>query len=208
MKAFCNIKNDIIEKLSRDIDKDIDYTTNLVSTWQTVNQSIDYPTADELKSFKNNIGAINTRQKANTEYSRLNLSFGNHLRDRVSYIARAFSDIVDALVDNEIQATSDAINTELASDNPDTSKLRELYNRSLMINDPVLGRRAMIQYVTVPSIIDKIKSDIQETVDLSDEDLKEVYGDNAEYVKNEYKKIIDKQVYYLSIMTKVKKVLL
>ena len=51
MKIVCNIVTDTIRNLAKEIGKSSAYTCNLVSTWQTKNQSVEYPTASQLKEL-------------------------------------------------------------------------------------------------------------------------------------------------------------
>ena len=51
MKIKCSIVTKPIKDLATQIGKSEGFTNNLVSAWQTLNQSSEYPTADQLKSM-------------------------------------------------------------------------------------------------------------------------------------------------------------
>lgn len=54
MKVQCSIVTKPIKDLATQIGKSEGYTNNLVSAWQTLNQSSEYPTADQLKGMLSN----------------------------------------------------------------------------------------------------------------------------------------------------------
>ena len=62
MKIMCNIITGAIKDLARQIGRSESYTCNLVSAWQTQNNSASYPTAAQLneilKSNKEQAGEI------------------------------------------------------------------------------------------------------------------------------------------------------
>lgn len=112
--------------------------------------------------------------------------------DRVVMLARSFSNIVDQAVENRIQETAAAITAEMGKENPDRGELARLYDRAMLFNDSVKGRRAVMQDMTVQSIFEQMKSEIESYLEMTPEELDEDYGEGqGAYMLNAYRKVLD-----------------
>lgn len=112
--------------------------------------------------------------------------------DRVVMLARNFSNIVDQAVQEKVQENMDAINEEMSKEDPDRAELARLYERAMVLNDSVKGRRAVMQDKTVQQIFQQMKEEIESYLEMTPEELDEDYGEGmGEYMLNAYQKILD-----------------
>lgn len=112
--------------------------------------------------------------------------------DRVVMLARNFSNIVDRAVEEKIQENADAITAEMGKDEPDRAELARLYERSLLLNDSVKGRRAVMQDKTVQQIFKEMREGIESYMAMTPEELDEDYGEGqGEYMLQAYQKVLD-----------------
>lgn len=112
--------------------------------------------------------------------------------DRVVMLARNFSNIVDRAVEEKIQENADAITAEMGKDEPDRAELARLYERALLLNDSVKGRRAIMQDKTVQQIFKEMREEIESYMEMTPEELDEDYGEGqGEYMLQAYQKVLD-----------------
>ena len=112
--------------------------------------------------------------------------------DRVVMLARNFSNIVDRAVEEKIQENADAITVEMGKDEPDRAELARLYERALLLNDSVKGRRAVMQDKTVQQIFKEMREEIESYMEMTPEELDEDYGEGqGEYMLQAYQKVLD-----------------
>lgn len=112
--------------------------------------------------------------------------------DRVVMLARNFSNIVDRAVEEKIQENIDAITAEMGKDEPDRAELARLYERALLLNDSVKGRRAIMQDKTVQQIFKEMREEIESYMEMTPEELDEDYGEGqGEYMLQAYQKVLD-----------------
>lgn len=112
--------------------------------------------------------------------------------DRVVMLARNFSNIVDRAVEEKIQENADAITAEMGKDEPDRAELARLYERALLLNDSVKGRRAVMQDKTVQQIFKEMREEIESYMEMTPEELDEDYGEGqGEYMLQAYQKVLD-----------------
>lgn len=112
--------------------------------------------------------------------------------DRVVMLARNFSNIVDRAVEEKIQENADAITAEMGKDEPDRAELARLYERALLLNDSVKGRRAIMQDKTVQQIFKEMREGIESYMEMTPEELDEDYGEGqGEYMLQAYQKVLD-----------------
>ena len=107
-------------------------------------------------------------------------------------LARNFSNIVDRAVEEKIQENADAITAEMGKDEPDRAELARLYERALLLNDSVKGRRAVMQDKTVQQIFKEMREEIESYMEMTPEELDEDYGEGqGEYMLQAYQKVLD-----------------
>ena len=186
----CIVPNATIENLANKMGKTVRLTSTLVSSWQSVNNTSDYPTYEELKEFYDSRKPSHkdlTRISQNNNYIKLNRDFSPTLRhDRAVNIARMFSDIVD----EEIGKKLEEIDTTLSeTDNPETianlSQKRKDY-------ETYKGRQAAIKEITLTKIISQIENVYRNYANKPRKELAAIYGeDKVDYIINEYNKIVD-----------------
>lgn len=112
--------------------------------------------------------------------------------DRVVMLARNFSNIVNRAVEEKIQENTDAITAEMGKDEPNRAELARLYERALLLNDSVRGRKAIMQDKTVQQIFKEMREEIESYVEMTPEELDEDYGEGrGEYMLQAYQKILD-----------------
>ncbi len=112
--------------------------------------------------------------------------------DRAVMLARNFSNIVDRAVEEKIQENADAITAEMGKDEPDRAELARLYERALLLNDSVKGRRAVMQDKTVQQIFKEMREEIESYMEMTPEELDEDYGEGqGEYMLQAYQKVLD-----------------
>lgn len=112
--------------------------------------------------------------------------------DRVTMLARNFSNIVSQAVQERIQETADAITEEMNKENPNEGELARLYDRAMLFNDSVKGRRAVMQDITIYEIFNRMKQEIESYLEMTPEELDEDYGEGrGEYMLNAYRKVLD-----------------
>lgn len=112
--------------------------------------------------------------------------------DRVVMLARNFSNIVDRAVEEKIQENADAISEEMSKEEPDRAELARLYERALLLNDSVKGRRAIMQDKTVQQIFKEMREEIESYMEMTPEELDENYGEGrGEYMLQAYQKVLD-----------------
>ena len=107
--------------------------------------------------------------------------------DRSNMIARDFSTILD----EEIEDLRDELEDEINNETDPLSKLG-LSERLNTINDPVKGRREVINSLGIEAILDRIKERYQNWIDLSDDDINfAIKGKSAEYIRESYSKVLN-----------------
>ena len=112
--------------------------------------------------------------------------------DRVVMLARNFSNIVDQAVQEKVQENMDAISEEMSKEEPDRAELARLYERAMVLNDSVKGRRAVMQDKTVQQIFQQMRDEIESYMEMTPEELDEDYGEGrGEYILNAYQKVLD-----------------
>lgn len=112
--------------------------------------------------------------------------------DRVVMLARNFSNIVDRAVEEKIQENADALTAEMGKDEPNRAELARLYERALLLNDSVKGRRAIMQDKTVQQIFKEMREGIESYMEMTPEELDEDYGEGqGEYMLQAYQKVLD-----------------
>lgn len=112
--------------------------------------------------------------------------------DRVEMLARNFSNIVDRAVEEAISANVSATIEEMGKDTPNRMELARLYEKALILNDSVQGRRAVMQEITVQEIFKQMREEIESYLEMTAEELDEDYGEGkGEYMLNKYQKILD-----------------
>ena len=112
--------------------------------------------------------------------------------DRVVMLARNFSNIVDKAVDDAIAANITATAEEMNKEQPNRAELARLYEKALILNDSVKGRRAVMEEITVQGIFKQMREEIESYLELSAEELDDDYGEGqGEYILNAYQKILD-----------------
>lgn len=112
--------------------------------------------------------------------------------DRVVMLARNFSNIVDRAVEERVQENAEAITAEMSKDEPDRAELARLYERALLLNDSVKGRRAVMQDKTIQQIFKEMREEIESYMEMTPEELDEDYGEGqGEYMLQAYQKVLD-----------------
>lgn len=139
------------------------------------------------------IGTDVLKVDSNNPVARLAIDFTAMERhDRVVMLARNFSNIVDRAVEEKIQENTDAITAEMGKDEPDRAELARLYERALLLNDSVKGRRAIMQDKTVQQIFKEMREEIESYMEMTPEELDEDYGEgHGEYMLQAYQKVLD-----------------
>ena len=139
------------------------------------------------------IGTDVLRVDPNNPVARLARDFTAMERhDRVVMLARNFSNIVDQAVQEKVQENMDAISEEMSKEEPDRAELARLYERAVMLNDSVKGRRAVMQDKTVQQIFQQMREEIESYMEMTPEELDEDYGEGrGEYILNAYQKVLD-----------------
>lgn len=139
------------------------------------------------------IGTDVLRVDPNNPVARLARDFTAMERhDRVVMLARNFSNIVDRAVEEKIQENADAITAEMGKDEPDRAELARLYERALLLNDSVKGRRAIMQDKTVQQIFKEMREEIESYMEMTPKELDEDYGEGqGEYMLQAYQKVLD-----------------
>ena len=192
------------EKRQKKIIKDAltkrqEVTVNKVTLDQATNPNF-VPTVDATKSIQ---------LPEDTPKSRLYATFPPMvLNDRITQVARKFSDIVDEIVDEKIsecgntqeallQEIEDIKNSDMSPTEKEAATLdkREKYQQSMELakiyQDPIAGRqRAIIDY-TLKRILDRIKEDYQDIVDLGVDQLERDYPGEGAHIHQGYMDILD-----------------
>ena len=139
------------------------------------------------------IGTDVLRVDPNNPVARLARDFTAMERhDRVVMLARNFSNIVDQAVQEKVQENMDAISEEMSKEEPDRAELARLYERAMVLNDSVKGRRAVMQDKTVQQIFQQMREEIESYMEMTPEELDEDYGEGrGEYILNAYQKVLD-----------------
>lgn len=107
--------------------------------------------------------------------------------DRANMIARDFSTVLDEEIDDLKEELEEEINSET---NP-LNKLK-LSEKLAVLNDPIKGRREVINSLGIDTILDKIKERYQNWIDLSDEEINYVLkGNVASHVRESYEKVLN-----------------
>lgn len=112
--------------------------------------------------------------------------------DRVVMIAREFSNRVDALVDEAIEKTDEALREETAKpeDERDYNEIIRLMNKLSTYRDSVRGRHTVIQEAKPATIFNAMKDEFESYMDISDEELDEDYGKGqGARIKDAYRRI-------------------
>lgn len=109
------------------------------------------------------------------------------IMDRANMIARDFSTVIDEEIDDLKDELEEEINNEL---NPlNKIKLSERLNS---INDPVKGRKEVIEKLGIDEILDRVKEKYQNWIDLSDEEINDIFkNDVASHIKESYTKVLN-----------------
>lgn len=139
------------------------------------------------------IGTDVLRVDPNNPVARLARDFTAMERhDRVVMLARNFSNIIDQAVQEKVQENTDAISEEMSKEEPDRAELARLYERAIVLNDSVKGRRAVMQDKTVQQIFQQMREEIESYMEMTPEELDEDYGEGrGEYILNAYQKVLD-----------------
>lgn len=109
------------------------------------------------------------------------------IMDRANMIARDFSTVIDEEIDDLKGELEEEINNEL---NPlNKIKLSERLNT---INDPVKGRKKVIEELGIDEILDRVKERYQNWLDLSNEEINSLFkNDVASHIKESYTKVLN-----------------
>lgn len=120
--------------------------------------------------------------------AKLNRAFNPIERlDRVTMIAKQFSNIVDSLVDDKVEELSAAL-----AETSDLAEKARLSQRLEVMNDSVKGRRAAIEEITVEAIFNRIKSNLESYTEMTAEELDEDYGEGkGAYILDAYQRVLD-----------------
>ena len=130
------------------------------------------------------------------------------LKDRITQIARKFSDIVDEIVDEKLdecstkqeqllQDIADVEHSDLSDDEKQAAILdkREKYQEQMelvkLYQDPVKGRQRAITDYTLKKIIDRIKQDYQDIIDIGEAQLDIDYPGEGSRIYQGYLDIIN-----------------
>lgn len=108
--------------------------------------------------------------------------------DRENMIARDFSTVIDEELEDLKQGLQEKIDDE--NINP-LEKLK--YSSDLNeLNDPLKGRRKVINDLGIEELIDRVKERYQNWIDLEDSDINDIFGENvAGHIKESYQKVLD-----------------
>lgn len=195
-KVVCNLITPQIEELAKGIGRTPALTCIMVNTWQTQNQTFEYPTIDQLREYSRTrhpqLNKDLLRINHSDDFARLMRDFTPFtLHDRATAIARTFSDIVSREVESKLAEVEDAINQEKAKETPNEKELSRLYAKRDEYSGPQ-ARWAAIQDTTVKSIFDQIRGEYESYLDMSEEELDEIYGKGrGAYLIQEYTKILN-----------------
>ena len=111
---------------------------------------------------------------------------------RVEMLSRNFTTIVDKAIAEKTQEISDAINEEMSKENPDRNELLRLQEKAILFNDPVEGRRAVINEKTLTQIFKEMRQEIEDYASMSVEDADEDYGKGkGQQIVDAYQKVLD-----------------
>lgn len=109
------------------------------------------------------------------------------IMDRSSMIARDFSTILDEEIEDLKEELEDEISNE-----PNPLNRLKLSEKLTVLNDPIKGRREVINSLGIDTILDRIKERYQSWIDLSDEDINfALKGNVAEHVRESYQKVLN-----------------
>ena len=166
------------------------------STSQDTETSTTQAQDESVKQDTHNIPNIGTEVldiNTNNPIARLTKDFtAIERQDRVSMLARNFSNIVDRAVEEAVSANIAATIEEMGKDTPNRMELARLYEKALILNDSVKGRRAVMQEITVQQIFKQMREEIESYLKMTAEELDEDYGEGrGEYMLNAYQKVLD-----------------
>lgn len=195
-KIVCNIVTPAVEELAKKFGKSAPLTNIIISAWQTENQTIEYPTIEQLKEYyksrhsQNDISSM--RINHSDDFARLTRDFSPFvLHDRATAIARTFSDIVSRGVEEKLAEIESRIVEEQSKETPNQEELGRLYDKRQEYNGPQ-ARHAVIRDMTVKNIFDQIREEYMSYLDMTAEELDADFGEGkGAYMLNEYAKVLN-----------------
>jgi len=186
----CNIVDAQILDLAAKLGKTPAFTCNLVSTWQTVNSSVEHPQIEELRGFLQSLRPSTTKGMfidQNNDYARLSRDFNPNIRhDRAILIANLFTNIINNGVEEKIAEFEEAL-----SQTEDREEKRVLLEKIAKLGG-TNGRHEVIKEITLKSIFDKIRGELESYLDYSEAELDAAFGQGkGAYMHQEYQKILN-----------------
>lgn len=111
---------------------------------------------------------------------------------RVEMIAWDIHDEISKRLRKKRKALAKELANEVSTNGGNTQRAQELYRQVQLLNgDERTARRAIIDEVGIVNILDSVKAKYREMADLSNERAHELLGDNADYVRDQYQKVLD-----------------
>lgn len=195
-KTVCSIITDRTKEIAKQMNLSNVLTNNLISLWQSQNNSDEYPTVQELKKLRADLRKLKKETvhlDDNNPLAKLSKDMSPLQRkDRGDMLAGMFSDVVDQLVEEERQKTANTLNVALANYAPQQVVQNLVQRLRSFDEDTVRSRQQVIQDLGVNYIIDKVKQKIADAAATPVEQYAETYGEEkAPYIKDSYQKTLD-----------------
>lgn len=111
-------------------------------------------------------------------------------RDREVLLSKQFSSIIDAAYEELLETSREELNEAIS--NRDLDKVSEITTRIDALNDPEIGRRKVVEEITVEEILNRLRTEWESYLEQTEEELDEIYGKGqGRYMLNEYQKVLD-----------------